>query len=67
MRKGTFNILLLLAEIRSGKHVYIAIGFCQMLKYMMQNIPAQARGHLFWLTSAISLNERGIIVKLIGS
>jgi len=66
MRRERFNILLLPAEKGIRKHGYMTASFCQLLKYMMQNVPAQARS-LLWLTSAISLGERGIIVKLTGS
>lgn len=66
MRKGRFNILLLPTEIRIRKHGYTTTSFYQMLKYVMQNVPAQAKS-LLRLTSAISLGERGIIVKLTGS
>ena len=55
-------MLLLSVKIKVRKHGYMATSFYQVLKYVMQNIPAQARP-LFWLISAISLGESGIIVK----
>ena len=59
-------MLLLPAEMRTREHTYMTTSFYQMLKYVLQNVPAQAR-LLLSLTSIISLSERGIIVKLTGS
>jgi len=58
--------LLLPTEIKVRKHGHMTTSFYQMLKYVMQNVPAQAR-LLLSLAPIISLGERGIIVKLTGS
>ena len=59
-------MLLLPTKIKVRKHGYTTISFYQMLKYVLQNDPVQSKS-LLWLTSTISLGERGIIVKLAGS